>query len=707
MPAHGKGTIIRWDDAEYLLLTRALLARYPKRNYAAATTPDALTFNHSEFDIVQRKALPKSRQRIMQSLGTARQHIVEILAKLRAEGDAMVLAPDAQSPAAVKRHRNDKNPKIKWDEDEYKQFALAMHTLNPELHFLNSTDLAGLTTAMMNKAAQVMPPDRRRVIPALEAPRKILLNIYRKARAERDPLFYPKMELPQPTKYPLTARQQRMFKRAPAPPVETEKEFTVHAHRPAAATEAPAAAPPAPSATAAALTEYHAAKPRAAREQTIMWTREEWLQIATELHRKYPDATLDDTELAAITTPDVVRAQLVLPPNRQRPQLKAVGFKAILRPKLVSAFRDLKNRLASAAVAAANPPEAKPVSAPGRALPPVTPPGTTAAPKESAHHIRWTSDEWLAIATELHRKYPLLKLIDDHSLFCLTSPDVAAAQRVLDPSRQRPGLKVVSFRTILKPQLLAAFKELKVRLANPAPAPNQPAPQVEPVKPAAPEQHAAPVAAIAAVPDTPPAAAPAEVNPYEAAMKPLVDLLVSQLAKQLQPMLARIIETAGAAVLAAAQPPRQPSPYGAIFQADKPRAPTPPAEDPPPLNTSPAGPSLLNYGVRDPGPSAARQRRPHIGVVGGLEAGAHKAELAKEFPGIEFTCIDSAKHITRVRNCDKVIGMIKFANHPMTGKAKKTLKDRWVPLEGGISEMKRAISIWIASGIIKPQQEAA
>lgn len=705
MPTHGS-TIIRWREAEYLLLAQTLIARYPKRNFGTARSAEALNFDHAEFDIVQRKALPKSRQRIMQSLELARQHIFEAVVKLRGGGgSAEDLAPatPAASGARHPRHRIDKNPRVVWTEPEYKQFALALHSMNPQLHFLNSTDLAGLTTSMMSKAAQTMPEGRQRAIPALEAPRKILLDIYRKARAERDPLFYPPPQLPQPTKHPLPPHQERRMKRAPAPVVETEQELTVKeftaAHKPAAVAPVPALPDGAPK----------------SREKTIItWTREEWLLLATEMQRLRPGCYLADTgEMVGINSPLVARAQLVLPLARQRHKVANMTFSQNFGPKLLSAFRDLSNRQLTAATAAAKPTAsaAQPASAPH--APPVTVPGTTAAPKQAGHNIRWTDDEWLAIATELHRRYPLLKLLNDKTLFSLSSPDVAAAQCILDPSRQRPNLKVVSFKTILRPHLLAAFKELKTRLANPAPAATEVVEAAAVAAPVAKVGSASPVVPIAAVPYTPPpAVTPAEVNVYEAALRPLVDLLVGQLAKQLQPMLARIIETAGAAVLAAATPAppppaRAPSPFGVIFQADQPRPANPLADaedEPPPLSTSPSGPSLPTYSKPAPQRavpgSSAPPRRPQVGVVGGLEHPAHKNELVKEFPDIEFTFIDSPKHVKSIRNCDKVIA-VKWASHSLTEKSKRTVgAPRFIRLDGGVSEMKRTIAIWIASGAL-------
>jgi hypothetical protein len=459
------------------------------------------------------------------------------------------------------------------------------------------------------------------------------------------------------------------------------------------------------------------------REKMIIWTRDEWLLLANELQRVLPACYLPSAdEMVGITSPMVARAQLVLAADRQRPHIAIMAFKTQLAPKLLSAFRDLTNRQLTAATEAARveaepvPPAAKP--APIVHAPPVTIPGTSAAPKEAGHNIRWTKDEWLAIAIKLHHQYPLLNLLDSEHLACLTSGDVAFAQRVLDPSRQRPNLKIVSFKTILKSHLLAAFKELKARLADPAFEPAAvltAVPVAAPAAQPAPVSPVEPVAVAPAAPFTPPAVvAPADMNPYEAALRPLLDLMmhqlaagplldlmVSKLATTLQPMLARTIETAGAAVLAAAPPVAPaPSPFGAIFKTDKPRAASTIDKDPPPLNTSPSGPSLKNYAERAPAASSARQGKPSIGLVGGGENGNDYKELTKTFPGIEFHYVSREKYMKSVKNCDKVIGMNKFSSHNLIDKAKRTVGDRFVPTDGGLSEMKRMISIWIASGIL-------
>lgn len=595
-------TKIRWSYDEYVLLAQALIACYPKRNYAAAVLLADLDFERGEFDRVQKRALPKARQRVMQSLDTARRSIFQVLANMRA--DAASAAPPAPEPAAAPQSVPDPAPlsrqaSISWDAQEWKLFAFKLHSMAPDLHLLNSTDLDGLTTTLMNKAALVMAAGRQRSFAAIAVARTRLLEVYREARAVRDPLFYPKLELPQPPKPMLTARQERMFKRAPGPVLDVTPEFVVNAHRPPppaqvqlTALEAPAPSlhqaeldrvertSPAPSAAALTLVASSpqpapAESPAGTPRSNIVWTREEWLLLAAELDRMFPLCHYPDSaDLHGMTSPEVARAQQVLREDRRRPSLKVVTFKAMLRPHLLSAFRDLKNRLASAAAQEAAPPAAAP----------------------------------------------------------------------------------------------------RVALAPPAPVVSAPAPY------------------------TPPApAVMAPPNPYEIAFKPMMDMfaqqMATQLAAQLQPLQAQIAALQASLARHEAAPA---SPFGAIFQPDKARpamaARLVPAAEVIEAAPAPSGPRMVR-------PSEApRQRMPHIGVIGNRNA--YHADLAQEFPGIRFTCIDNGKLMDSVKNCDRVIGMIKWSNHPQIAKAKKAAGERFVPIDGGLSELKRTISIWIASGIL-------
>lgn len=556
--------IVRWNDAEYLLLAEGLIGRYPKRNYAAVSRLEDLDFDVSDLNFVQQRALPRNRQRVMQSLDVARRHIFEAIVALRGNR-----AP-VDAPAPVR---------VTWSDAEWKLFALTLHTLAPDLHFLNSTDLDGLTTTLMNKAAQIMPAGRQRLLAALEVPRARLLDIYRIARAERDPLFYPPQVLPQAPKMQLTARQERMFKRAPGPVLDVTPAPAPDVQAPAVAVPVAPATDPVPAAltllpSVPASAAAAAAPNRPAGRANVIWTRDEWLLVAAELHRMFPVCHYPDSpDLRGMTSSEVARAQLVLREDRQRQHLKVVSFKSMLRAPLLSAYLDLKNRLASAAAQDGPAPVA--VSAP---------------------------------------------------------PADAVA-------------------------------------ALPPPPPYTPPPAV-----------------LAAMP----------VNPYEAAFAPLMGLFAQQVAAQIAPLHAQIaaLQASVARLSAVPAPADAPAPFGAIFHPDKPR----PAMLPRLVPAAEVAPVAAAPAPRVVQPAAPpRQRIPHIGVVGNRNA--YHADLAQEFPGIRFTCIDNAKLMDSVRNCDRVIGMIKWSNHPQIAKAKKAVGERFVPIEGGLSDLKRTISIWIASGV--------
>lgn len=595
-----KATKIRWSSSEYLLLAQALLQCHPLRRYDAVASYQALTFDIVEFNVVQRMALPETRQRIVLALLPVRLKLFEALVDLR-----------PQAGLAGKSKRTMVKEPVKWSVLEWKQFAVQLHNENLDLHFLHSPRLDGLTTGLMNRACKLMKAERQRIFPALESPRAHLLAIYADARATRDLLFFPKFELPkfiapEPQPVHLTPKQIRMMasaRRAPPPVPETVRAFEINAHRPAVI------------------------------EAAVVETTPT-VNLATRLMASAGSVI----EHALRATPEVeARAQFV-------------GV------------------------------------------------------------IRWTPQEWLLLATELNCIYPQLQLTGGVTLRILSSGDVALAQRVLPLERQRPNLRVVSFGTNFLPKLTIAFEQLKRQIAA----------ESAPSSPFTPPKETSDVAATCAVPDRLATATAADhlvgalasktpvasINPYESAFKPLIDLFGLQLSAQLGAQVAAQIAplTAQIAALSAQVTQLKSSigsaTFGSIFQADKLRAIT--------TTTS----ALIERASVEEAPDTiaplyvtrtAREedavREPHIGILGNRNK--YKNDLEREFPGIRFTCIDSQKQIGSIQNCDKAIGMIRWCDHTAIHALKKAAGERFVAQEGAISELKRTLSIWIASGVIK------
>lgn len=142
-------------------------------------------------------------------------------------------------------------------------------------------------------------------------------------------------------------------------------------------------------------------------------------------------------------------------------------------------------------------------------------------------------------------------------------------------------------------------------------------------------------------------------NPYEVAFKPLVDLIAREVTAQLLPALLQMITAGQAAVV-----PQQ---------------------------------AAANQPVR-PGPREVRMR---VGVVNNRLTFAD--ELRREFPQIDFTFadIDRTNSIDSVTNCDRVIVLTKFISHQATTRVKKAVGDRYVPLNGSITDMKRVLTSWL------------
>lgn len=287
--------------------------------------------------------------------------------------------------------------------------------------------------------------------------------------------------------------------------------------------------------------------------------------------------------------------------------------------------------------------------------------------------IFWTRDEWVTVARELHRMYPHQDYQNKDHLAGLNSQDVAFAQRVLPFERQRRHLKVVSFSS-LKASLLTAFRDLKALDAADAAR-------------AAEQAAAAPPTPIEASAEPAQEAAPAAVDPYRAVFEPLVVLLVDAIAERLVPLVAEaVVERV----------------MGRLPPSYAPATPVSPGPDPAPASAlAQAAQALIEHDREERRPEQ-RVNKASIGILVN-RTDTYRRELAPEFPQIEFKCIDSAKEVDTVRNCTKVVSMTRFVSHEGERKLKNAAGDRFVRCSGAMSELKRMINVWIASGDL-PQQ---
>lgn len=403
--------------------------------------------------------------------------------------------------------------------------------------------------------------------------------------------------------------------------------------------------------------------------QRTQWKDAEWNDFALMLDEMFPDqAFMQSPDLLHITARHLNAAGALMTRPRHFVAL------ATARDKLLEAFARLRAQGAQGAAADSGKQQESAATATAantsmpdeghrfhRAPPPAEPPSPLKlgpngeVPRERVakpeldgtaadklfEAVAWTREEWLAIATEIHRANPVANYPQRGNVAGLDTEDVALAQHVLPPERQIRHLKVVSF-SQLRPQLLEAFGDLKklhdlAKAALPKPT-AAPVPKSWGMMPAVPEARPAPVAA------------PGPVNPYEAAFAPLVDLLLDRLVDRLRPVLAELV---GQQQPARAQPIQVAA------------APARAADDKP--------------------------RKMHIGVIGNRNT--YQDELEREFPHLRITCIDTHREVDSLKACDKIFVMTKFVKHTTMGKLKhdKTLNAIYTMVNGGLTDLRRVI----------------
>lgn len=492
-----------WSDNELDLLAMALHAKYPQRALPQAAQPHQVSISDLEFNEILQSTLPRERHGLRPKFHQLRRQLLPALARLGArpalpgplpstpetappepaapvpaEAPATAAAPAATRPAAGDGHRHN----IRWTDDEWRFYALALHTMYPQLDMLNATDTKRLTLQHMNSAAQMMEPDRQRSFRWIVGPAQRLLRVYADARARRDPLYY---------------------------------------GRPA-----DAAAP-------------------------------------------------ED-----------------LPEPQAEPQAEATA-------------------------------------------------DTPHKPRYEHHRVIWSKAEWVQIATRLDQLHPLARYPERGTTGALTAGDISMAQSVLPEDRRR-NLKTTPIKQLRGP-LLEAFKEVR-RLKTDA---------INAKLDEARGAHQERLERRQAVPD---------VNPWEAACKPLVALLVRELSAQLLPALVQALQA-------------QLAPQGHAAPA------------------LPAAPLAL---APEPRPEPKSESRLRVGVVSGRSTYAD--ELRRTFPDVEFTFIEAhnTRMVDSVKNCDKVIMLTKFTSHSMCDRIRKVVGERYVPVNGSVTDMKRVISGWLA-----------
>jgi hypothetical protein len=674
------------------------------------------------------------------------------------------------TPAADDGDDTGRRRKIHWSGDEWRFYALALHNLCPSLDLLNATDLKGVTARELNMAASMMGEGRQRHFIAVSEVAPRLLHAYSTARQQRDPMFFGKKE----GGSSVEAAEGGAAPAAERPPViamagNGEKIFWTAEEYLAIGRELVQQFPNAMEGDLPGLTSGDLARAvnavlpahrrrRMANQAHVtsfvrrlrdaiagrpIWTAEQFVQsgvIATEDqkpdHRTGPRIKWCDEEWDALVRKlHDLEPELEDHPGRLTLARLNEASSMMARPRRFFHVHSTRKMLDDARARismgqfrrapAPVDPDLPPIVATMPTRPVVTNPAIPADKLFSK--VEWTREEWLAVARELHRLFPSANYPKRGSLTGLDSHDVAfAQQRVLPIERQRRHLKVASFSTLKQP-LERAFLDLNEELEGGAkPAPAAPIAQVEPPAPgpqpataaAAPAvQIPSPAPAAPAAPIAPTADVPA-MDPYRAAFAPLVSLLAAEVANQLRPMLTQFVNEAVALALAA-QPPAA---AASVAPPAEPVVSSPQTPSPAPERVSNVS-NVSNVSTMAPkknyGPETPREEKPRRLVVGVMvnRASQYRAELEKEFPQIEIKIGDVTMNgaAASLANVDKAVCMTRFVDHTAQRNLKKLTGDRYVDCNGGLSELKRIIAIWLkqraelaaAEAAFNPQQKRA
>jgi hypothetical protein len=735
-----------WSETEMDALARTLVETFPDRRFQTIAHAHQIKLNDIEFTPVMKACLEPARHSLRPRLNRLKRELMSAFTRIsslsgntpstRQEAPygvarpnlTLIPSPAEKTPQAASRpatvadtdadEESGTKTKIRWSQDEWRFFALALHTLNPELHLISASDLSCLTLHQINLAASMMEENRRRKFKRLGGVTDQLAEIYADARKRRDPVYFGKPPTTPPVDAAPTPAETRTTRAAPARPgiFWTAEEYraiaaqltpnypraTIDGHVPglnitdlnAAIRKALPPERQRKMANQAHLTSFgrrlrdtlegkpiwgaeqfaqhrqviRTGEDNPAGQKRVLWTVEEWDDLARKLCAMMPrlETSLDYLTLAmlneAAATMTRPRRFFNIPDARKHLDSALARIKADA-PLPEDDPSDTVQDDSPVAVAPAEPVAGTPPANPADKL---------------FARIEWTREEWLLIAEELHRLHQVQNYPFGHSLVGLETEDIAFAQeRVLPLERQRRHLKVASFSTLRAP-LERAFADLRAKLEGRAPVQELPTAVEPPV--AAPT-----ITADVVAPALEMAGAIAQtIDPYRAAFEPLVALLGGEVAKHLAPMIQTMIDQAisklpAAIPVAPAAPPAMPYP-GPQLVASTP---------------APAAPAVVkHYG--DEKPHVDKPKRLVLGILVNRTS-QYKHELEKAFPMLDVRCVDTdcKASVDRVSQADKVIGMERFVSHPCTAKLKKLVGDRYTPCNGAMSELKRIITIWL------------
>lgn len=574
-------------------------------------------------------------------------------------------------PTAPANPSNPSNPpetRIKWDKNEWRLFAYAVHSTFPDFNFLHSPDLARLTLDQLHKAMLKMKDERRRRFQSAASVREKLLETFAEMRQTNDPLFtLGKTAQPLPSPAPA----QVVVPTAAPTTAAASKDVTPEI---STVTSQPATPPVA------------AIKNEAPRAAPIHWSDAEWCLVAEQIQKRHPRKNfLLSESLITLRVNDVQQAQVhVLPLHRQRHGIKGMTLLQ-LHPKLEQAFKNLQMQ----AQRAANSP------------PPVAVPAPAAAPVPKATVTATVNTEQTQRAAA-QVNVPKVKPAAAHYA---TVPAAAPAPAPAPTPAPAPAPTPAP-----APAPAVAEAPAAAPVAAPVAAP-------EPAAPATPGVNLWEAA-------FKPILAPFVSLLASEVMREVEQRLVSgQLQAALMPMLSKALFQVIEDKVPQPAPAPTPTPATSVAAptaapaattlapAASVAAPAPAAAMPTPasapvvktahfqreqskkLSFDPMQEAPKVQPARVPVPKvAASAPAPHrfrIGILG--DRNTYQDELQREFKHFEFVCIDNPNLAEKLRGCDQVYAT-RFTSHSGVARIRAVLGTVNVTfVNGGLSTLKRLL----------------
>lgn len=396
-------------------------------------------------------------------------------------------------------------------------------------------------------------------------------------------------------------------------------------------------------------------------QKIIFWTADEWRDVALRLLKTNPHFL--NSSHPVIHAKDLREAMAGLPPERRRPvsepatKDKPGGGLSHFRKGFVRAYAEIRATLGGDVQLVATPQAIvdKPQEAIEAAIEAAVETPAPAATKNYRHNprVKWTHGELLTIARHLRERYPNAGFVHSSTAAGLTLADVREGMTAaLPPERHRP---LNTMTTPLRKIFADAFKEARLE-------------QLRQSERNAREEKLAVKAERESAAMPAPAAPADNLTAIAQMLRPMVVLLAKELLAQMEPQLQALIASAVQANSAAA---------------------TTPAATPtePPAQRPMAAPATV--------------RRPRIGVVGPLPVQGNALSAAfPQYDIISMTTDNVGAAVSAMRNAIKVVGMIRFMNHPTEAVLMKNFGDKYVRVNGGTSAIKRQIEVWEATGAL-------